>query len=355
MIRFMYKTYKKIGGNKMTQSRTLNLAIIGTSWITKQFVDAALGTDKYHLDTIYSRTLEKAKSFGESYQVEYYTDNLSDLANREGVDVVYIASPNSLHFEQAMTMIDSNKHVVVEKPIFSTSSEWNEAIDFARKRGVYVFEAARHIHDPNFIKVKDEIQTIDNIQGASLTFMKYSSRYDQVLNGEEPPVFSQKFSGGALMDLGVYLLYAAISFFGEPESSRYNAHMIRTGVDGKGIGVLHYPDFDVTIHCGKNALSLHSNEIYGLDKTFEINSISTPTNTRTINSRTMAVEKVDILTANENPLSDEAEAFAEVLLNPDNEENQSKYRNWLELSQQVNKIMTIMRYDAGIYFPADEK
>jgi len=339
----------------MTQLQKLNLAVIGTSWITKQYVDAALGTNKYRLDTVYSRTLEKAKSFGKPYQAEYYTDSLNDLADREEVDVVYIASPNSLHFEQAMTMLDSNKHIIVEKPIFSTPSEWNEATDLAKKRGVYVFEAARHIHDPNFMKLKEEIQTIDNIQGASLTFMKYSSRYDQVLNGEEPPVFSQEYSGGALMDLGVYLLYAAISFFGEPESSRYNAHIIRTGVDGKGIGILHYPNFNVMIHCGKNALSLHSNEIYSLDKTLEINSVSTPTNARTINSRTMAVDKVDILKANENPLSNEAEDFAEVLLNPDNKENQSKYRNWLELSQQVNKLMTIMRYDAGIYFPADEK
>ncbi len=66
--------------------------------------------------------------------------------------------------------------------------------------------------------------------------MKYSSRYDQVLDGEEPNIFSTHFSGGALMDLGVYLVYAAVAWFGMPKEVHYFPRKISTGVDGLGWG-----------------------------------------------------------------------------------------------------------------------
>lgn len=66
--------------------------------------------------------------------------------------------------------------------------------------------------------------------------MKYSSRYDQVLAGEVPNIFSTRFSGGALMDLGVYLVYATIGWFGMPSEVHYFPRKISTGVDGLGWG-----------------------------------------------------------------------------------------------------------------------
>ena len=50
--------------------------------------------------------------------------------------------------------------------------------------------------------------------------MKYSSRYNQVLEGKEPNIFLLIFLG-ALADLGVYLVYAALGWFGVPNESHY--------------------------------------------------------------------------------------------------------------------------------------
>lgn len=87
----------------------INLGIIGTNWITDQFVQGALETGDYQLTAVYSRKLETAQKFGEKYgDVEYATD-LKTFFGIAHMSTVYIASPNSLHFEQAKQAILAGK------------------------------------------------------------------------------------------------------------------------------------------------------------------------------------------------------------------------------------------------------
>ena len=159
----------------------INLGIIGTNWITHQFVQAALSTKKYELTAVYSRHLEKAQEFGSHYEgdIEFATD-LKTFFNIAHMDTVYIASPNSLHFSQTKQAILAGKNVIVEKPAFSTPKEMDEIIHLANEHNVYFFEAARNIHESGFKKIADYLPLKDEIIGANFSYMKYSSRYDQV-------------------------------------------------------------------------------------------------------------------------------------------------------------------------------
>lgn len=115
----------------------INLGIIGTNWITDQFVQAAHETGNYQLTAVYSRRLETAQKFGEKYgDVEYATD-LETFFGIEHMNTVYIASPNSLHFEQAKQGILAGKNIIVEKPAFSTPNEINELIELANQKRVF--------------------------------------------------------------------------------------------------------------------------------------------------------------------------------------------------------------------------
>src|SRR5699024_1484811 len=105
-----------------------------------------------------------------------------------------------------------------------------------------------------------------------------SSRYDAVLNGEEPNVFSPAFAGGTLVDLGVYPIAAAIYLFGKPEHVSYTPTMIRTGVDGSGTLVMKYVDFTCTIFCSKISTSYNPSEIQGEKGTFIIGDIGSIAN-----------------------------------------------------------------------------
>lgn len=332
----------------------LRLGIIGTNWITNQFIDGAIKTGLYKMTGVYSRTVEKAKAFGEPYNATVFETDLNAYANHPELDVIYVASPNSLHFEQALALMKAGKHVIVEKPMFSNPREWELAAKVAKENKVFLFEAARHIHEENFKIVKKEIEKMGTIQGASLTYMKYSSRYDQVLAGEEPNIFSLKFSGGALGDLGIYPIYAALSWFGVPKSSHYFCTKIATGVDGKGTAILRYDTFDVTIQTGKIANSYLPSEIYGLNQTISLDGVTDIASIDVIDRKTNLKETVS-QSINKAPMMEEAEAFAYVMANPTDKEALKEYAEWQELSRQVNLILMALRKDAGISYEADKE
>lgn len=332
----------------------INLGIIGTNWITDQFVQAAHETGLYQLVAVYSRKLATAQKFGEKYgDVEYATD-LETFFNLEHLNTVYIASPNSLHFEQAKQGILAGKNVIVEKPAFSTPAEMDEIIELANRQQVFFFEAARNIHEKAFKTIADFLPLKDQIIGADFSFMKYSSRYDQVLEGQEPNIFSPHFSGGALADLGVYPIYAAVAWFGMPNESLYFSQKLVTGVDGLGTGILRYDTFDVTIRTGKIGDSYQQSEIYLTDGTLVLNAINSIDEAVFHDRNRQCQEKLGVHQL-ANPMVEEAENFAQVILNPTDRKYGTDYEAWVELSRNVNQVIYAMRKSAGIVFDADEK
>src|SRR5699024_12066194 len=125
-------------------------------------------------------------------------------------------------------------HVMCEKPIFSNKAELKKAYEVAEANDVYLFEAMRNIVTPGFQLLKDNLNKCGKIRSVVLNYSKYSSRYTQVLNGEEPNIFSLNFSGGALVDLGVYPLSSAVSLFFNTVETTYYHTKITTAVDGSG-------------------------------------------------------------------------------------------------------------------------
>ena len=103
----------------------LKLGVIGTNIITDQMLDAAKKTGKYELTAVYSRTLEHAEKFGKPYGATEFYDDIDKFFEEGDFDVVYIASPNSLHYQQARKAIENDKFIIVEKPAFVNPSEYS--------------------------------------------------------------------------------------------------------------------------------------------------------------------------------------------------------------------------------------
>ncbi len=330
----------------------LKLGIIGTNAISEQFVGAGQIAETFNVTAIYSRTEEKAEQFAKKTDVagaKYFTDT-DAFFNSDVFDVVYIASPNSFHFRHALQAIEAKKDVIVEKPAFSNPNEFSQ-IEAALQENpeVMFFEAARHIYDPNFKVVEDQMAKLDKIEGATISYMKYSSRYDNVLAGERPNVFTLDFSGGALQDLGVYTVYVALKLFGVPEKVHYFAQKVSTGVDGRGTAVLEYPDFNVNLIFGKIAQSYIPSEIYGGHDTIWIDNIGQMDEVRyypdykTDNYEDLSVDHP------ENPLVDESIFFEKMITDQDFDTMQEQ----LVLAHNVNQVVYALRQDAGIVFAAD--
>ncbi|KRL04018.1 Gfo/Idh/MocA family protein [Liquorilactobacillus oeni] len=331
----------------------LKLGVIGTGWITKQFIDATQEVGGWKLTSVFSRRLEKANDFAKQFKGEAVGYRDLDTFFQEGdFDVVYIASPNSLHFSQARQAIMADKHVIVEKPACSNPSEMKVLIRLLRrKHHLFYFEAARHFHEENFKTIAQQIKKMKTVQGATLTYMKYSSHYDDFLAGKEPNVFSPVFSGGALQDLGVYLVYDAVAWFGVPIRAVYFPHKLRNGIDGKGIAILQYPGFEVTLNFGKTANSYLASEVYGMGETIWMNNAADLQKVELIDKQG---NKNDITKAvTTNPMITEVKNFTAVLQSSNSLANKQLMEDWLAVAVQVNRVMYDLRQSAHINFRSD--
>ncbi len=309
----------------------MNLATIGTSMITKRFIEAIAKTEALNFAGAFSRSAEKAEKLGAP---QIFT-SLEELAKKEDIDLVYIASPNSLHFEQAMFLIKNKKHIICEKPMFSTTKELTEAFKTADENGVFLFEAFRNLYTPNHARLKKAIKSLGPIRHSFFQYMKYSSRYDNVLAGEEPNIFSPKFSGGALVDLGVYPISLAVSLFGKPKNIAARVTMLPTGVDGSGSVILDYGTHTCTTMFSKITDSYLPGEISGENGTIVIDHVA-PISSIEWTERLSGKKKQLAEAEEENDMIYEAEAIVSAIKLND-QELYNYYRNVSELVLQITE------------------
>ena len=323
----------------------IRFAVIGTNWITRQFVDAAHETGNLKLTAVYSRSLEQAQTFANDYLVEHLFTSLEEMANSDAIDAVYIASPNSLHFPQTKLFLSHKKHVICEKPMASNISEAEEAIRIARENQVVLFEAFKTASLPNFIELQQSLGKVGKLRKAFINYCQYSSRYQRYLDGENPNTFNPAFSNGSIMDIGFYCLASAVALFGEPKSVKATASLLESGVDAHGVAVLDYGDFSVTLQHSKVSDSVLPSEIQGEEGSLVVEKISECQKVSFIPRGGKAQELTQ--PQHINTMLYEAERFAQLIA--DNEIN----HRGLEVSRITAKISTEIRRQTGVKFPAD--
>ncbi len=222
----------------------IKLGTIGSGDIVHSILDGVKQTEGIACVAVYSRTLEKGKALAEKYDVNnVYTDMESFFADEE-MNFVYIASPNSLHYEQTKMALLAGKNVICEKPFCVNLSEAKELVEIAKKRDLILVEAVTTTFLPNFEILKRELPKIGRIRLVMSNYSQYSSRYDKLLAGELPNVFNPAFAGGALMDINFYNVFLNIALFGKPEAAVYYPNFCDSvAIDSSGSFVMQYLDF----------------------------------------------------------------------------------------------------------------
>lgn len=254
----------------------IKFAIIGTNWITEEFIKAAKEVPDFSLKAVYSRTEEKAKEFAAKVGAELTFTNLEEMAKSDEIDAVYIASPNSFHAEQAILLMNHGKHVICEKPMASNTKEVQAMIEAAQQNNVVLMEAMKTTLLPNFQAIRKHIHKIGKIRRYFASYCQYSSRYDAYKQGTVLNAFNPQFSNGSLMDLGVYCLYPMVVLFGKPLNVKANSVKLETGVDGEGSVILDYGEMDAVVQYSKISNSYIPAEIQGEEGSIIIDAIHTP-------------------------------------------------------------------------------
>lgn len=327
----------------------IRFGIIGTSWITEEFIRCASLTGDFTLNAVYSRTTEKAKAFADKHGAKHFFTDLAAMAQSDVIDAVYIASPNSHHAEQAMLFLANHKHVLCEKPMASNVKECSAMIDTARKNQVLLMEAMKSTFLPNFKSVQENLPKIGKIRKVFSNYCQYSSRYDIFKAGRHVNTFDPAFANGSIMDIGVYCIYPVVFLFGSPEAVSANATMLESGIDGCGSITLHYPDMEAIISHSKIADSFIPSEIQGEKGNILIDKISTQDNVKII-YRDGSTEDITCQQS-ADIMYYEAQEFINLIKAKQTEST----INTFSLALAVANVVETARQQIGLIFPADKK
>lgn len=243
----------------------MNLCAIGTGAITKSMLAEFRRSDVLHVTAIYSRREETGRAMAAEFGIETVYTSMEEMLADASIEMVYVASPNSIHFGQVKAALLAGKHVICEKPFAPTVAEAEELIALAREKHLLLYEAITTAHHPHYGYIRENLPRLGRLKLITATFCQFSSRYPALLAGNAAPVLNHAFAGGALMDINLYNIHFVVGLFGAPRAVRYFPNCHETGVDTSGILMLEYPDFLCQCIGAKDCAAQNGVQIIGED------------------------------------------------------------------------------------------
>jgi len=269
--------------------KIFNIGILGTGWIADKMATTLAGMTTARAYAVASRTTEKAEKFAAKFSIPKAYGNYEALADDPEVDLIYIATPHSHHFENTKMCLLKNKPVLCEKAFTVNTPQAEELIRIANERKVFLAEAIWTRYQPMRQMITDVINSgvIGKLQmlSANLCYPNIALQrmYDPAL------------AGGALLDLGVYVLNFADMFFGDDIKS-ISSHCIKypTGVDIQESITIEYNDGRIAVLWSSQlAKSDRQGIISGTDGFVIVENVNNPQSYAIYNQDYQLVKKVD--------------------------------------------------------------
>lgn len=222
----------------MILDRKIRWGILATGSIAGSLAEAIHSVPDAELVAVASRTTENAQAFANRWNVPRRYGSYEGLAADPDVDVIYIATPHNLHYENMIACLSAGKHVLCEKAFTLNAREARECIELARRMRLFLMEAMWMRFFPAMARVREWVaeRIIGQIRLVQADFC-FIREYDPAHRLYDPHL-----GGGALLDLGIYPLSFTTQFFGFPEQIDGHADIGPTGVDELDTIRLIYPN-----------------------------------------------------------------------------------------------------------------
>jgi predicted dehydrogenase len=208
-------------------TKKINWGIIGLGKIAHKFAADLQLSENAQLYGVASRNHEKAKEFGAQYQAVSYYDSYEALANDAAIDVIYVATPNSYHFENTMMCLQKGKAVLCEKPMGLNASEVKRMIEEATTRRLFLMEAIWTRFIPATVKV---VELLAEKSIGELIAVRADFGFKAAFNPESR-LYNKNLGGGSLLDIGIYPIYLSVLTLGIPIEIKAMGRITTTGVD----------------------------------------------------------------------------------------------------------------------------
>ncbi|GBP94714.1 Trans-1,2-dihydrobenzene-1,2-diol dehydrogenase [Eumeta japonica] len=213
--------------------------IVGAGKISNDFVNAfnsypGKGKDNV-MYAIAARNPENAKKFAKTHNIQRIFNSYLEMAKSQDIDIAYIGTLNPQHYELARLFLENGKHVLVEKPLSLNSKQVKSLISLARSKKLFLMEAIWSRCLPSFIALEKEINSgklgdvlfVEANFGIPITMVERVRKRD--------------LGGGALLDIGLYVLqFAQFVFKEEPIKVVSSGELNEEGMDLAATIILEY-------------------------------------------------------------------------------------------------------------------
>jgi predicted dehydrogenase len=219
------------------------------------------------ISAIASRDLKRAQQAAQELGINKAFGSYEELLADPEIEAVYNPLPNHLHVPWSIKAVEAGKHVLCEKPISLTMPEAITLLKARDRTGMKIEEAFMVRTHPQWRKVLDLIRT--GKIGVVRSVMGYFSYFNR-----DPKNIRniREYGGGALMDIGCYLVYTSRLIFGE-EPTRLVANIERDPAMGTDIltsGILHFPSGQSVFTCSTQVAPYQRVQIIGTKGRIEV-------------------------------------------------------------------------------------
>ncbi len=205
----------------------MKLAILGPGKIADTVAPALAALPEIQCWGVASRELCRAQAFAQKYGFQKAYGSYEQMLCDPEVELVYITTPHSHHYEQMLQCLEHGKHVICEKAFTVNATQARHVFSVAKEKGLYVAEAIWTRYMPSRQMIQQVLESgiigTPNVLTANLSYRICQNRR----------LVDPNLAGGALLDIGIYGLNFALMHFGtrltRVESS---VQMTPSGVDG---------------------------------------------------------------------------------------------------------------------------
>lgn len=185
----------------------LRVGIIGTGWIAEKAAITLNGLKECEAYAVGSRSIDTAETFATKWHIPRAYGSYSELIADPNVDLIYIGTPHSHHYDVTKEALRAGKPCLVEKAFMANARQTEDIIHLAQERKVFLAEAIWTRYQP-------VVQTVRDLIGSGRIgtprLLTATLGYSM---GDKPRIMRPDLCGGALLDLGVYALNFVRMFF----------------------------------------------------------------------------------------------------------------------------------------------
>lgn len=241
--------------------KVIRWGIVATGGIAEKFAAAcrfeAARTGNSELYAVASRSEKKAAAFAEAWDIPYFHGSYEALFADPAVDAVYIATPHNLHAELSIQALTAGKAVLCEKPVSIAAEDFYPVIETARTEGRFFMEAMWMKFNP---AVNRALSWVNEGRLGPLTYLRADFFLHAPYNPESR-LFNPELGGGALLDVGIYPVTAALLFADKKRPSQIDAFL-----DRDSVGVDRYNRMLFRFDTGMTADLSSAITLHGIDQ-----------------------------------------------------------------------------------------